>query len=576
MDIDLKDWINTNLKSPNGKYNKVRITERWLEKYHPNTYDYIKQQTLFLNDDCEVVERLFCIENDIIEPVLCKNCQKNRVNFMKGRYNDNCSRTCSNQIIANDLEVKKKKEQTCIERYGGTNPMSDSNIVNKIVTSIKARRPPKEEVEHLHHIEKWPIHKIAKRYGYQHQIFGQIMREMGILILANRSDRIERPPLKELEKLYYDKRMTISNMARHYDVSTDTMRRWMAGFSRVNNYVPKNKIDIPPKEELFYLHYEKKKPFLDIAKIFNVSDVRIGAWFRHYGLENKSFTFTSSSEEREIVDFIRSLGFDTSKRKYKYHTFSTKRELDICIDSKKLAIEYCGIMWHSEISGRGYSFHRDKMRMAQHNGYQLLTIFDYEWKTKNDIVKSIIRNKLGVNRKIYARKCDFNSISLRHAKEFLNENHLQGSTNHIQYAFGLFNENELVGCICYGSHHRGKLNNELIMTRLCFKKGLNVVGGPSKLFRNSLRLLPKGKDIITWSDNRWSNGNVYEKLGFKFDSSHPPAYFYQKAGTRYPATEMMKSKTGCPKDMKEHEWAAQNGFYRVWDCGKVKWKYKVS
>ena len=37
---------------------------------------------------------------------------------------------------------------------------------------------------------------------------------------------------------------------------------------------------------------------------------------------------------------------------------------------------------------------------------------------------------------------------------------------------------------------------------------------------------------------------------------------------------MKKSTTGCPKDKTEHEWALENKYYRIYDCGKIQWTYE--
>ncbi len=37
---------------------------------------------------------------------------------------------------------------------------------------------------------------------------------------------------------------------------------------------------------------------------------------------------------------------------------------------------------------------------------------------------------------------------------------------------------------------------------------------------------------------------------------------------------MKKSNTGCPEDKTEKEWCLENGYVRIWDCGKKRWSYE--
>jgi len=49
--------------------------------------------------------------------------------------------------------------------------------------------------------------------------------------------------------------------------------------------------------------------------------------------------------------------------------------------------------------------------------------------------------------------------------------------------------------------------------RFCNKLNYSVVGGASKLFKHFIKN-NKPKNIISYSDNRYFDGSLYEKLGF--------------------------------------------------------------
>jgi len=100
-----------------------------------------------------------------------------------------------------------------------------------------------------------------------------------------------------------------------------------------------------------------------------------------------------------------------------------------------------------------------------------------------------------------------------------------------------------------------------------------IQGGASKLL-SACREWSKDNgysSISTWSDNRWSIGNVYEKLGFTRLKDNPPDYSYVdiKRKIRIPKQKF--------KNVKENiEELAKVGLWRIWDCGKVKWVYQIS
>ena len=127
----------------------------------------------------------------------------------------------------------------------------------------------------------------------------------------------------------------------------------------------------------------------------------------------------------------------------------------------------------------------------------------------------------------------------------------------------------------FGGHPR-RHQKGLILSRFAVKDGYNIPGGASKLFKNACKLLPKGK-IISWSDNRWSQGNVYKKLGFTLEKELKVDYTYVKINNtqakRISKYSQQKKKTNCPKGMTEKEWAFQRGLSRIWDCGKKRWVF---
>jgi hypothetical protein len=127
----------------------------------------------------------------------------------------------------------------------------------------------------------------------------------------------------------------------------------------------------------------------------------------------------------------------------------------------------------------------------------------------------------------------------------------------------------------FGRHPRK--TNELVLDRLCFKTSVSVAGGASKLFK-FLVDMTKTPSLISWSDNRWSEGRVYASMGFKKEAEFPPDYSYVsfKNGHRYSKQSQKKSAVNCPNELTEVSWARSRNLHRIWDCGKIRWSWTSS
>lgn len=283
------------------------------------------------------------------------------------------------------------------------------------------------------------------------------------------------------------------------------------------------------------------------------------------------------TDKEEIKEYIESLGFETDKIK---PVIDGKRtEFDIVVDSKKLAIEYCGLYWHSQQPShgldRGRNYHFQKFQAAESLGYRLLTIFEDEWTDRKSQIKAYIRSCLGIyERTFYARKLEIRKIDAKTAKRFYDTYHWQGGglcKNSVGlFVPGEFLGEELLGCMSFSPHHR--FSHQTTLNRLCFKADVRVIGGSSRML-TWLRKECLGK-IISWSDNRYSQGKVYQALGFTQEEDLGPDYSYTTGKPPYirkSKQSMKKSNTGCPKHITENDWAIQHGWFRIWDCGKKRW-----
>lgn len=235
-----------------------------------------------------------------------------------------------------------------------------------------------------------------------------------------------------------------------------------------------------------------------------------------YGFIGSVFSSKSSNAELEVLEFLNSFGMDFEKTRK-----VIQKELDGYSDKLNMAIEYCGLWCHNE-NYKPNDYHYSKWKECKEKNIQLLTIFEDEWVFRNKQVKQFLRSKIGsFDRRIYARQTKF--LELEPQFKFFDDNHIQGIPHQIKKCYGLTYNDELVACVSYSGHHRK--GDQIVLNRLAFKDGTQVVGGASRLIRNSLLLLGID-DVVTWSDNRWSTGEIYKQNGFRFECALPPDYSY--------------------------------------------------
>src|SRR5699024_9293021 len=203
-------------------------------------------------------------------------------------------------------------------------------------------------------------------------------------------------------------------------------------------------------------------------------------------------------------------------------------EIDILIKEHNVGIEFNGLYYHSD-KFVDKNYHLNKTNKMDRKGYQLLHIFSDEWKYKNDIVKSVILSKIGkIKNRYYARKTYVKEVLTKDAMKFLDNNQLQGKVGGV-VKLGLYKGEELLSIMTFGKLRKNLGNNHkegnYEMLRFCNKLNTTVIGGASKLFKAFLRLYDP-LYVLTYADLRYSNGNMYKKIGFKEVGKTRPNYFY--------------------------------------------------
>ena len=252
------------------------------------------------------------------------------------------------------------------------------------------------------------------------------------------------------------------------------------------------------------------------------------------------------------------------------------KEVDLYYPESKLAVEFNGNYWHSDLK-KHMRYHQEKTLEAAKNGVQLIHIFEYEWNnelTKDKIIKLIDRklNKDNLS-VIYARNCIVKEIDAQKANMFIDEYHLQGKTN-AKINIGIYKEKDLLGVMTLD---RPRFNSEYEyeLIRLAWKSDIVVVGGANKMFKYFINKY-NPISIITYCDISKFTGNIYTKLGFKVDKITDPNYKWigidtNEVKSRYQTTKQKLLSDGLGKYGETESDIMQNlGFLKVYDSGNLR------
>ena len=170
------------------------------------------------------------------------------------------------------------------------------------------------------------------------------------------------------------------------------------------------------------------------------------------------------------------------------------------------------------------------------------------WHNKKSIVQKRLSGQLGIyQRRIYARKTNVVKINATYATQFLDTNHLWGSTKAKHY-YGLFYQNtsnkhctaedELVAVATFSNKRKVKrrrrpaqgigidddtytIFKSYELLRFCTQVDMTIVGGLSKLI-NKFIVDYRPDDIVTVIDRDWGNGHGWYSLNFTSVSTMPP------------------------------------------------------
>lgn len=279
-----------------------------------------------------------------------------------------------------------------------------------------------------------------------------------------------------------------------------------------------------------------------------------------------------SVAELRVYEYVKQLCNDA------IHTYKIdSTEVDIFIPSRNVAIEYNGLYWHRvEVRQQQDA---EKARRLRELGIRYVGIFEDEWLQKEEMVKSYLATICGEKKKVKQLRpqqvrVEFSKNSSQ-IRSFLQKYHYGGGNTSLSDVWSVYDGSVLIGILGCGAPTRNQIKEDIELKRVCSHPDYHVPGLWSYLLKNYVcKYYPTGTDIVSFSDNRRDTGNLYKAIGFVEVSQVRPDYYWCKEQRRFHKAKF-QNVTKIQDELTENEYMTGQGYFKVYDCGKTKWLFKV-
>lgn len=170
-------------------------------------------------------------------------------------------------------------------------------------------------------------------------------------------------------------------------------------------------------------------------------------------------------------------------------------------------------------------------------GIETIVVTEDRWRSQGDMMRARLLAHLEVFTSLYARNCEVRKIDKAVATPFLDAFHSYGDAS-CRYRYGLylrrpsrdgkFEAGTLVAVATFSNARKwikgGKTIRSYEWTRYASLPGVRISGGMGKMLKAFIKEV-EPDDIMSYADLEWSEGKVYEKLGFVLEGQKDPVMF---------------------------------------------------
>ena len=537
------------------KINLHSVKESWVIFNLPNLYNFLENRP-----GSSISEKIYLLSAN---EGICKVC-KSKVKFLsyKRGYRIYCSKKCSNsdsELVSQKLENYK---ETCLQKWGVDNASKAERVIEKIKKSKKyldyelINKKFKETF-----LNKWGVDNPSKLQQVKDKKEKVNKSRLGVANPFQAEIIKDKIRKTNLERWGYTHPVMSSEIQNK--IKKTNIERWGVDNYKSSGVDKENTLILKDPNFIKYISNSLYLLKCDVGHNF---EIKYDNYYHRYKLNLPLCTICNpisgliSLRESELLNFIKSVYCGEVIRNYR-----DGLEIDIYLPELGIGFEFNGIYWHSEVF-KGKWYHINKTNHFRNRGIQIIHIWEDDWVYKRDILESQITNFIGlIKNKIFARKCEVKEIlDSKLSNKFLEKNHLQGGDKSI-IRIGLFYGGELVSIMTF-DYFEGRNKMEeggWNLSRFCNKLNHNVIGGASKLLSYFISTR-QPKRIISYADNSWSNGSLYNKLKFMVVHNSNPDYKYVVGDKKIHKSRYRKSRTGISESKLD--------INKIWDCGKIKFE----
>lgn len=218
-----------------------------------------------------------------------------------------------------------------------------------------------------------------------------------------------------------------------------------------------------------------------------------------------------------------------------------------------------------------------------------LVITRDRWERQREMTRARLLAHLGIFRQIYARNCEVRRIDKPTASHFLERCHSYGDAT-CKFRYGMFLKRStgahntrflapgtLVAVSTFSGARRWQKEDKVVAsyewTRYASLPDVRICGGMGKMLQFFIDELAPD-DVMSYADLEWSQGTVYESLGFVSEGCRGPVDFEIDCSdwTRRPLTSRKTCQVPETGEIKNQE--SEKISYR--SPGSIKYRLKLT
>lgn len=502
---------------------------------------------------CNIATKVYWILNDVHELPKCKCCNKsdnyahkNIVSISQG-YHACCCKECGHKVGALSIstslkatfadeekkdKIVKRREKSCLERYGVRNPLQVAEIKQKVIDTNKQRYggQPAADKDIQAKIRQTNIN----RYGYaafNHSKSEQTCIEKYGVTNVSQLESTKAKVRKSLSKRYSAditspmqaesvKQKAKQTVIEKYGVDNVSKRPEAKAYlgmglkrKSYEEVICKNEFDEPMFSLDDYMNRKSDSEMLQFRckKCGNVF------FAKHYNGHHKRcevcwpplYRRTTSNEEKEFCDVVKAICKCTVIENTKQ--IVSPFELDIYVPEKKIAFEFDGDYWHSNNVKQDPLVHLNKTLKCEAKGIELVHVFESQWRLRKQLVIRMLNQKFYssnvVDGKLTVCKCNYDSIS-----SFLSEFSVYDTTGDI--CFKVCSDNIIAAVV-------GHIDDDMLNCRYVATKMISC-GQLNHVLKQVCSICNVNR-IQLHEDRLWSmSSQLFLDVGMKVSATLPP------------------------------------------------------